>query len=37
MFNVVNKKCTLNYLIAQYRVQFTVKCTVQKKGVKYSA
>ena len=33
MYNVVNKKCTLNYLGSQCRVQFTVQCTVQKQSV----
>ena len=36
MYNVVNKKYTLNYLSTLCRVQFTEQCTV-KKIVKYSA
>ena len=34
MYNVVNKKCTNNYLSTQCRIQFTVQCFVQKKSVK---
>ena len=36
MYNVVNKKCTLNYLSTQCKVQLTVQYTDQK-SVKYSA
>ena len=36
MYNVVNKKCTLNYLSTQCKVQLTVQYT-DHKSVKYSA
>ena len=36
MYNVVNKRFTLNYLSTQCRVHFRVQCTMQK-SVNYSA
>ena len=36
MYNVMNKKCTLNYFSMHSRVEFTVQCAV-KKSVKYNA